>query len=190
MRILTKAVSLFILLGCVAWAQRDLGTIVGTVTDPQGGVLPKAQVTITEESTGLKYNVVTGEGGDFIRPALKPGTYTVEVEAAGFRKSVQRNVVLTAGDRTGVNIQLTIGEVTQSVEVTADAPFCKRSRPLLAPTSIRNRFPSCRSEASAPSLSSRVCLLAFFLRSRRARRSGRRLLGKWRSFERSEQLPL
>jgi hypothetical protein len=105
------------------WAQRDLGTIVGTVTDPQGGVLPRAQVTITEEATGLKYSVVTGEGGDFIRPALKPGTYTIEVEAAGFRKAVQRNVVLTAGDRTGINIQLTIGEVTQSVEVTADAPL-------------------------------------------------------------------
>ena len=71
----------------------------------------------------MKYSVVTGEGGDFIRPALKPGTYTIEVEARGFRKAVQRNVVLTAGDRTGVNIQLTIGEVTQSVEVTADAPL-------------------------------------------------------------------
>jgi hypothetical protein len=120
---LSKVSTILLLLTSAIWAQRDLGTIVGTVTDPQGGVLPKAQVTITEEATGLKYSVLTGEGGDFIRPALKPGTYTVEVEAAGFRKSVQRNVVLTAGDRTGVNIQLTIGEVTQSVEVSADAPL-------------------------------------------------------------------
>jgi hypothetical protein len=105
------------------WAQRDLGTIVGTITDQSGGAVPNAKVTITEVATGLKYEVVTGAAGEYIRPALKPGTYTVEVEAAGFRKMVQSNAVLTAGDRLGVNLQLTVGEVTQSVEVTGEVPL-------------------------------------------------------------------
>src|SRR4051794_37834793 len=95
------------LLAVSAFAQRDLATIVGTVTDQQGGAVPNAKITITEDATGLKYEVVSGGGGEYIRPALKAGTYSVEVEAQGFKKATQRNVLLTAGDRVGINIQLT-----------------------------------------------------------------------------------
>ena len=112
-----------LLFTAAAFAQRDLGTIVGTVTDQQGGAVPKAKVTITEDATGLKYQIESSTGGEYIRPALKAGTYSIEVEAAGFKKAVQRGIILTAGDRTGVNIQLAVGDVTQSVEVAADAPL-------------------------------------------------------------------
>ena len=111
------------LFAAAAFAQRDLGTIVGTVTDQQGAAVPNAKVTITEDSTGLKYQVETTSNGEYIRPALKAGTYSVEVEAAGFKKSVQHNILLTAGDRVGANIALTVGEVNQSVEVTASSPL-------------------------------------------------------------------
>jgi hypothetical protein len=104
-------------------AQRDLGTITGTITDAQGAAIPNAKITITEGATGLSYVVDTGTDGQYIRPALKPGTYSVEVEAQGFRRAKQENIVLTAGDRVGINLQLTVGEITQSVEVTADAPL-------------------------------------------------------------------
>ena len=116
---------LIVLITCAAalWAQRDLGTITGTITDPQGGVIPNAKVTITEDATGLTYTVITGADGQYIRPALKPGTYSIEVEAPGFRRAAQKNIVLTAGDRVGINLTLSVGEVTQSVEITADAPL-------------------------------------------------------------------
>lgn len=117
---LFKLICVGLLLAVTAFAQRDLGTITGTVTDPQGAGVPNAKVTISEDATGLKYDVQTGTNGEYSRVALKPGTYTVEVEAAGFMKSFQKNVVLTPGDRVGVNIQLTIGEVSQSVEVSAE----------------------------------------------------------------------
>lgn len=100
-------------------AQRDLGTILGVVTDPTGGVVAGAKVTITEDATGAKFNVETDASGNYIRPLIKPGTYTVEVEMAGFRKAVQRNVLLNAGDRVAMNITLQVGEVTQAIEVTA-----------------------------------------------------------------------
>jgi hypothetical protein len=105
------------------FAQRDLGTITGTITDPQGAGVPSAKVTILENATGLSYTVIANETGEFVRPLLKPGTYSVTVEAPGFRKAEQRNVLVTAGDRIGVNMSLVLGDVNQTVEVAAEAPL-------------------------------------------------------------------
>src|SRR5689334_11428733 len=113
------------------FAQRDLATITGTITDAQNASVPNAKVTIVEDATGLKYNLVSGSGGEYSRPALKPGVYTVEVEAAGFKRATQRNVILTAGDRVGVNIQLTLGEMTQSVDVSTEAPLLQTESTIL-----------------------------------------------------------
>ncbi|QOY91685.1 TonB-dependent receptor [Paludibaculum fermentans] len=104
-------------------AQRDLGTIAGTVTDPQGGVIPNAKVTIKEEATGLTYDLTTNSSGEFARPALKPGNYTVTAEATGFRRVAQQNVVLVGGDRVAVPMSLPVGNVSESVEVSAQAPL-------------------------------------------------------------------
>ena len=112
-----------LLFSACVFAQRDLGTITGTVTEPQGGVIAGAKVTITEDATGLTYEITTSSNGDYVRPALKPGTYTVTAEAPGFRRTQQRNVVVTGGDRVGVPITLSVGDVTQSVEVQAEAPL-------------------------------------------------------------------
>ena len=107
---------------CV-FAQRDLGTITGTITDPQGAGVPHAKVTIVEEATGVSSTVLSNETGEFVRPLLKAGTYTVIVEAPGFRKAEQRGVILTAGDRVGVNLGLQVGDINQTVEVAAAAPL-------------------------------------------------------------------
>lgn len=117
-----RLVAIAFLLAAAVFAQRDLGTILGTITDAQGGVIAGAKVNITEEATGIKYTVETNQSGEYIRPLLKPGTYSIEAEATGFKKTVQRGITLTAGDRTAINLQLAVGEVTQSVEITASAP--------------------------------------------------------------------
>jgi hypothetical protein len=104
-----------------AFAQRDLATLVGTVTDPAGAGVPGAKVTITEDATGLTYDIQTNASGEYARPALKPGIYSVSVEAPGFKKTTQRNIPLTAGDRTGVNLQLQVGDVTTNIDVTSEA---------------------------------------------------------------------
>lgn len=118
-----RAVALLLFLCLCVFAQRDLATVLGTVTDPQGGAIPNAKVTITEDATGLTYDVVSGPDGQWIRPALKSGTYTVSVESPGFKKGVQRNVLLTPGGRVDVPTTLSVGEITQSVEITAAAPL-------------------------------------------------------------------
>jgi len=107
----------------LAFAQRDLGTITGTVTDAQSAVVPNVKITITEVATGLKYEVETAADGSYARPALKPGTYSVAAEAKGFRRVEQDNIVVTGGDRVGVNLTLPVGDLTQSVEVTSQAPL-------------------------------------------------------------------
>src|SRR5437764_9753332 len=105
------------------FAQRDLATLVGTVTDPSGGVVANAKVTITEAGTGQVYTTTTSGTGDFVRPALKPSTYSVTVTAPGFRTAEQKDVLLKAGERTGLDIRLTIGDVGQTVEVAAASPL-------------------------------------------------------------------
>ncbi|MGH9631189.1 MAG: carboxypeptidase regulatory-like domain-containing protein, partial [Bryobacteraceae bacterium] len=123
-----------LILSPFAYGQRDLATILGTVTDPQGAVITGAQVTITEEATGQRYSATTDETGNFIRTQLKPGTYTVEVEATGFSKAIQRDILVSGGDRAGVNIQLAVGDVTQAVEVTAAAPLLQTESTVLGDT--------------------------------------------------------
>jgi hypothetical protein len=118
-----RAVLVGLLIVVASFAQRDLGTIAGTVTDPTGAAVPNAKVTITEIATNLSYTTVTGASGDYVRPALKPGTYKVVGEAQGFRPVEQDNVLVTPGDRIGVNLTLQVGQITESVEVTAAAPL-------------------------------------------------------------------
>jgi len=108
---------------CAMFAQRDLSTLAGTVTDSSGGVVANAKVTVTEAGTGQVYEMTTNAQGEFVRPALKPSTYTINVEAPGFKKAQQKDVLLTAGERTAVTITLTVGDIGQTVEVTAAAPL-------------------------------------------------------------------
>src|SRR5579884_2079594 len=118
-----RAAALLFLFTAFMFAQRDLGTIAGTVTDPQGAVVPNAKVTITEVGTGQVYELTTNSAGEFVRPALKPSTYGITVTAPGFKTAQQNDVVVQAGERAAVNIALTVGDVGQTVEVTAAAPL-------------------------------------------------------------------
>ena len=72
-RLLFWLTALALVFSTLAFAQRDLGTITGTVTDAQSAVVPNVKITITEVATGLKYEVTTGADGEYMRPALKPG---------------------------------------------------------------------------------------------------------------------
>jgi hypothetical protein len=114
-----RALILIVSSSLALFAQRDLATLVGSVLDPTGAGVPNAKVVVTETATGLRYELTTGGNGQYVRPALKPGVYTIEAEATGFKKAVRKDVLLTAGDRTGVELRLEVGEITTSVEVSA-----------------------------------------------------------------------
>jgi hypothetical protein len=118
-------VFLYLVLGLstTLFAQRDLGTLTGTVADSQGAAVPNAKVLILEEATGLTYDLLTDSNGAYVRPLLKPGTYAITVEAAGFQKAQQKGILVSAGDRVAVNISLQVGDISQTVEVSAAAPL-------------------------------------------------------------------
>src|ERR1700728_2950263 len=115
--------------GALALAQRDLGTITGNIVDMQGAAVANAKVTITNDATGVTSDTVTTDTGSFTRPALNPGTYTVTVEAPGFQKAEQKNILVSPNEPVAVNVTLQVGNVNQTVEVTAAAPLLPHPAP-------------------------------------------------------------
>ena len=107
---------------CPVWAQIDTGTILGTVTDQSGAVIPGAKVSLTDEGTNLTVTKTTSADGTYVFSPVKIGTYTVSVEAAGFSKAVQSHLSLSINQDLKADITLKPGQVTQTVEVTGAAP--------------------------------------------------------------------
>jgi Carboxypeptidase regulatory-like domain len=104
------------------WAQQSSATIVGTVTDPSGAAIPNATVTVASPDTGFKRVLVTNSAGAYTAAALVPGTYNVTVEASGFQRLVQAEVILTVGQTQRVDMQLKVGATTQEVTVRGNVP--------------------------------------------------------------------
>ncbi|MBV9294017.1 MAG: carboxypeptidase regulatory-like domain-containing protein, partial [Acidobacteriaceae bacterium] len=121
----------FLLLSTLALAQRDLGTVTGSITDAQGAAVPNAKVTITNDATGVASDTVTDNAGIYTRPTLNPGTYTVTVEAPGFQRAQQKGVIVVAGAPVAANITLQVGNASQTVEVTASAPLLQTETPVI-----------------------------------------------------------
>lgn len=109
------------------WAQVTTGTILGTVTDAQGAAVAGAAVTITEVSKNTVVTRRTDESGSFIAPFLVPGVYKVTVEQPGFKKSEQSNISLAVDQRARADVQLQVGNVSETIEVTAAAPLVQSS---------------------------------------------------------------
>ncbi len=130
MRVFAAVYSL-LLLSTVALAQRDLGTVTGTVADAQGAAVPNAKVTITNEATGVSYDTVTSAEGTYTRPAVNPGSYTVKVEAPGFQVAEQKGVIVNPGAPVSVNLTLAVGNASQTIEVTAAAPLLQTESPAI-----------------------------------------------------------
>lgn len=100
------------------YAQTATGTILGSVSDPSGAVIPNASVTISNKATGIARNVKTNDVGLFSAPALQAGDYEVRGEAGGFRTTVREASVL-AGSDTTVNLSLAVGTSQEVVTVEA-----------------------------------------------------------------------
>lgn len=103
-------------------------TIVGTVVDPQGAVVPGAKVTATNAATGIGRTVDTTSSGNYTIPNLPPGTYTVRVEAKGFATGETKGIVLNVGDQRDLGIKLGVAGSTESVEVTTEAPLIETTK--------------------------------------------------------------
>jgi hypothetical protein len=104
-------------------AQVTTGTIVGTVQEASGAVIPGASVTVTNTEKGTALAFETDQNGSYYAPFLIPGTYEVKVERAGFRAEARSGIVLQVDQRARVDFTLSLGQVTQTVNVTAAPPL-------------------------------------------------------------------
>ena len=104
-------------------AQDPRGTIVGRVTDGSGAPVPQAVVKMISETTGLTSTATTGETGDYRAPYLNPGPYRVEAEAQGFTKLLRPGVEVRTTETVSLDLELKVGQVSESVEVRAETPL-------------------------------------------------------------------
>ncbi len=103
-------------------AQVSGASLTGTVKDSSGASIPNAQVAITDVDTGVIRNVVTDAAGLYTAPNLLPGKYEVRATSTGFRTAVQKGITLTVGAQQVLDIAMQVGETSQTVEVTTEAP--------------------------------------------------------------------
>ena len=100
---------------------QQTGSIVGTVADPTGAVVPHAKVTLTNSGTAETRSSTTNSDGFFVFSGAVAGDYTVKIESKGFRSAEQSGIHLSPGDRRNVNVSLAVGAGTESVTVEANA---------------------------------------------------------------------
>ena len=101
------------------WSQAFTGTITGVVLDPNGAAIPGVDVRIRNEATGDVRNAKSGPEGSFIFSQIPPGNYEIAAEMSGFRRSVQTGLALRVNQTLEINLAMQLGEVTQTVEVSA-----------------------------------------------------------------------
>src|SRR5688572_8329207 len=115
-------ISAFAVFAGSALAQDTRGTIVGTVTDPNGGVVANATVQVKDPSRGTTKTFTTNGEGLYRATFLTSGIYQVMVEAQGFKRAVRDNVLVEIAATVTVNIPLEVGGTEETVNVTADVP--------------------------------------------------------------------
>jgi hypothetical protein len=118
-----SSVSLLLLLAIPAFAQSSTGSLTGTVTDPNGQAVADARVVAKHVSTGRELEAVTSSAGLYTFPSLEVGSYTLAVTANGFKQLTHTGTVIAIATKAVVDLTLEVGEVSQSVTVTAEAPL-------------------------------------------------------------------
>jgi hypothetical protein len=126
MRATQKAVcliSILFLAVSLSWAQVNTGSLSGVVTDPNGLVIAGAKVIATHVPSARAYETISSDAGLYAFPNLDVGPYTVTVEQAGFKKLTRSGLVIALSTRSVLDLKLEIGEVSQTIEVTGEAPL-------------------------------------------------------------------
>jgi hypothetical protein len=122
-----------------AQAQAVYGSILGTVTDPQGAAVANTKVTVTNQRKGTSDSTTTNADGNYSVSHLIPDVYTVRAEGAGFKASETKDVIVSADAGARVDLAFQVGGTSETVEVTAEAPQLKTDRADVA-TSFNERY--------------------------------------------------
>lgn len=131
-----KRLFLLLLLSCSftigAFGQTTSGLITGTVTDSTGALVADAQVTVTNEGTGVKRTTGSGARGEYIVPQLAPGIYDISITKSGFGEQKQTGVQLQVNQSLTLNFQMSLQAATENVQVTGAPPVLNTTSPTLS----------------------------------------------------------
>src|SRR5438105_4195191 len=111
---------LIVLISTAGWSQTT-ATIVGTVTDSSGAVVPNVSITVTSQDTGLTRKAISNQAGYYAAPLLPVGQYSIAAEATGFKKKTITGIVVQVNEEPRVDIVLDVGAITESVTVSGEA---------------------------------------------------------------------
>jgi hypothetical protein len=133
--------ALSILLGCISVHGQSTytGQLSGEVTDSSGAVIAGAKITLTDTATNTQTTATTDTKGVYVLTGLRPGTYTILVEAANLGSVERKDVVLAVSQQANVNFTLSPGSVTTSVTVTDQAPLLDTGNAALG-TDVTNEY--------------------------------------------------
>jgi len=131
-RVMWFVVALFLLTASMSWSQTTTGQINGTLTDPNGAVVPNATVTAKNAATGAARSATTNNVGNYNLQLLPPGTYALSAEATGFSKQLRQSVAVGVGQQLTINFSLKPGSASETVMVTGEAPLIETSRSEIA----------------------------------------------------------
>ena len=114
--------------------QAVTGTILGTVTDNTGAVMPGVTVTVTQVETGRTREFITDGNGEYTAPSIPTGTYTIKAELAGFKAVTLTDIRLSVDQRARIDVKLEVGDLTESVNIVASTPLVQSSSSDLSTT--------------------------------------------------------
>src|SRR4051794_20010555 len=116
--------SIVVLLSCSGlFAQFETATLTGVLTDPLGAAVANANVKLSNQATNLESTALTDGEGRYSFSALRPGTYVFTASAPGFKQYVSSGLVLQVNQAARVDVQLSVGDVSERIQVTAAAPM-------------------------------------------------------------------
>lgn len=118
---LYAVLAVYVVVSIAAFAQSDVGSIVGFARDPSGAVVPNAKVTIKNEGTNEEHTVATDPQGHYTVTNLLPGYYSMTAEASGFKRFESLHNKLEANSTIALDADMTVGQTTETVEVSATA---------------------------------------------------------------------
>jgi len=145
----TLALALSPLLRTTTHAQVAGATLSGIVADQSGGVIPQVSISVKNTATDITRTTTTSAAGFYSVPNLLPGTYEVKAEAKGFSSEMQAGITLTVGEQQVLNFTLRVGQASQTVVVTTEAPNVELASSSISATVTSPQFANCRSTAAA-----------------------------------------
>jgi len=162
-------------------AQSFTGSMVGTIRDNSGAVIPGAEIVVINAGTNVRTEARSDANGNYIAPQLPPGQYSIEVSATGFKRFVREGIVIQVQSQARVDITMALGMVSESVVVTADAAMLETTtssvgkvvdnrRIMNLPLNTRNVIPSSTLRLVCPEASGTITTASAIRSTARGRR--------------------